>query len=677
MTISASFRSSDTHVFVEAPDAARSLLRTITAPAHHPGIGLVARNTLACLAALLTEVHYARSPLTEIISQLEKLADDLGDCTAHPHAVLGLASEYPAWAWFTAASFPSEPRLKTLIGKHLAVAILKGEPIRKRVVTELRRLISKRREESLTEKELEVALTKLEGLAHRKLHQLLDLYTGFATRAQLSFNAAVKSTLSNRLSSLRKTERQAVDAGQTLSRSELIRTVAYLRDQAQEGHPDDLVTLICLCLGLGLDLGKQTPLIASQEQQGAMAWIDPLMGCMYVDLSFTLADLGKRTSPRHQTSTLLLKRPLPLCLANMLQGALARNPQLRTLGDLCIHKASSRKKLDLPAAHHSASLARLMNSTRPVSLQTTGRRDISAYAALAFELVNKSDLHYLCPRESEIWQACSDLYETVGLGSAIPRQLNDANKIRVGSRLTPSADWIKEVFACAADELHAHRCGRRYSLQSLVKQHNAFVGYVGLFMQFALGGRDRRIIEFRANNWTVATAFGVMEDKPMSATRGRTPIPISAALAQQIRLWHAHITALSKRLTKLKAFGSLAALQLIEQITAFKDVPMLFVLDQHGTPAHLTSAVLFTDKTHGLNHDFGRHLLPDLLMDAGVVFEDIQDWLRHYTPGCSTHELHSHRVMHQINERLSASIDQVLLDLDIRPRAGLTKEISQ
>src|SRR5690606_35152438 len=111
--------------------------------------------------------------------------------------------------------------------------------------------------------------------------------------AQLSFNAAVTSCLSNRLSSLRQTERQAVDTGQTLSRSELTRTVVLLLDQAQQGHSDDLVTLICLCVGLGLNLGKRIPLVSGESGQGWMAWIDPVAGSTYVDLSFALAGLGK------------------------------------------------------------------------------------------------------------------------------------------------------------------------------------------------------------------------------------------------------------------------------------------------------------------------------------------------------------------------------------------------
>lgn len=59
-----------------------------------------------------------------------------------------------------------------------------------------------------------------------------------------------------------------------------------------------------------------------------------------------------------------------------------------------------------------------------------------------------------------------------------------------------------------------------------------------------------------------------------------------------------------------------------------------------------------------------------------MPFEDIQDWLRHFSPGISTHELNSNRVKYHSTERLISGIDQVLLELNIRPRSGLSKEIA-
>ena len=675
MTIPASFVFAQTSVAVEGPDAARLLLSIIPAPPHQPGIGLVAKNTLTCLTALLIEVPAAGSHLAQHISLLGKLSDDSGACIAHPNAMLGLASDYPAWAWFVSASFPYAHRLQSLVGKHLVAALLKEASIEKSFVQKLRKLIKQSHDEILTNQQFEAEVTKLEGQAHQKLLQLLALHSCSTNSAQLSFNAAVTSCLSNRLSSLRQTERQAVDTGQTLSRSELTRTVVLLLDQAQQGHSDDLVTLICLCVGLGLNLGKRIPLVSGESGQGWMAWIDPVAGSTYVDLSFALAGLGKRSSPRHQASTLILKRPLPQGVATMLREAHTQNSQLRTLADLCINKPTSRKKISLPGVHHSASLAGLMNSARSISLATTDRRDISAYATLALELVNKSDLHYVCPREREIWQACSDFYDAVGLGPAVPQSGGNSN-LRIGSRLTPSADWIKEVFASAGDELLAKKCGRRYSLPSLIEHHNACARYVGLLMQFVVGGRDRRLIDFRASVWSSTTTFGLMEDKPLSATRGTTPIPIPAALSEQLKLWHAHIAALDKRLLKLQAPGSSAAFQLIRQIRELQNLPMLFLLDTHGAPVPLSSDVLFTGPASQLNRDFGRHSLPDLLLDAGMPFEDIQDWLRHFSPGISTHELNSNRVKYHSTERLISGIDQVLLELNIRPRSGLSKEIA-
>ena len=141
MTIPASFVFAQTSVAVEGPDAARLLLSIIPAPPHQPGIGLVAKNALTCLTALLIEVPAAGSHLAQHISLLNKLSDDSGACIAHPNAMLGLASDYPAWAWFVSASFPCAHRLQSLVGKHLVAALLKEASIEKSFVQKLRKLI--------------------------------------------------------------------------------------------------------------------------------------------------------------------------------------------------------------------------------------------------------------------------------------------------------------------------------------------------------------------------------------------------------------------------------------------------------------------------------------------------------------------------------------------------------
>lgn len=662
--------------FVAAPgssgelDAAHMLLRTVPAPSHRPAMAMVARNVLGCLNALLKESPPTAPVVRQAIEQLGALVSMAGSSVACPTLMLGLATEYPAWAWFASPSFPSNERLKALTGKQLAAAILKQAPIEKGFVLDLRGLLKRHHDAVATDTQFDVALRQLESRAHSKLTQLMELSASATDSTQLAFNSALLTTLTGRLSSLRQTERQAIDAGNTLSALELTHMVGDLLAQSQQGHPDNLVTLICLCVGLGWDLGKQVPLCRGASGNGFLAWIDPVAGKTYVDLSFVLKDLAKTTAPRHHASTMLLTRPLPTCLANLLHDAYVQRPNLRTLGELCIERVSSRKKLSMPSAHHSTSVARLMNSARTHALQISQRRDIAAFASLGFELVNKSDLHYVCPRESEIWKACSDLYTAVGLGAAIPLP-DPRSEVRVGSRVTPSSDWIQDIFSNAVSDLGRHKCGRRYSLQSLIGHHNAYARYVGLLMQMVAGGRDRRVIEFRASDWNPGARFGLLEDKPLSATRGRTPLPIPTALAQQIALWHAHIAALSKRLLKIQAPAAQWTAQLVERISACEEVPMLFAIDQHGVAEPLRAEMLFEGDARPLNRDFGRHLLPDLLLDGGVPFDDVQDWLRHYAPGASSHDLLSDRVTHPSLERMSLGIDQALLRLHITPQVGL------
>lgn len=650
------------------------LCRTLPAPPQMPNLHLVARNSVICLNNCLEKRPSMLDHLRNTHALWANLAaSSVSAASGNGLLMTGFVSTYPAWSLFAGDDLPKHPGVLNLLAELLTAAVITSEPIANAPIKHLRNLLNKQHEHAIEPAQFDLELLKLSRRANRVLNELSDLLQTTKDKQFLSLNASIQQTLNLRLSSARQTEREAAGGDRSFSIDELTRSVSALTKRANSGDPDAVVTLTCACVGLGFDLGKQIPLLR-QGPSDCMAWINTSDGTIHVDLTAVLRDLGKQAKAGHELSTLQLCRPLPKQLAKLLQIAHRDNPRLGPLGDLCLRTETSRKKLSLHEAHHSASMANLMSSMRRAALQVSGRRDIAAFSALGFELLSKSDLHYICPRETEIWQCCEKVYDALGLGPAVPVPDPVIPKHRVGSRLTAKSTWIQTVFDEAAHQVEATRCGRRYTAQSLVRFHNFYARYVGLFLQLTTGGRDRKEIQFSAAQWTPDSQYALQEDKVISGTRGRTPTPIPASTALQLRYWHAHLRALESRLAKILVQEPREASARIRSVLCHQDVPLFFKLDDAVQPTPLTADDLFHGHAEDLNRDFGRHFLADQLLDCGLKLDDVQAWLRHHAPGMSSHAITSSRAPFETLTRLSQGIDDVLLKLSITARPGLTKD---
>lgn len=649
--------------------AVSALTRMLPAPPHLPNVALVGKRALQCIEEVEDSLPVPIPIVSEVLALLSEAVDQVTQ-VGTPPALLGLHSDFPAWAWLGSPNFPQDELTHGIVGRMLVVSLLRGEHLDKTTVKQLKSIHLKKLDGRLDDKQFEKQLQEIHGRASRKFMTHVEQASSSQDRAQLTFNVGVLGTLVNRLSSLRRKERQAAGGDQSFSPNELNTCIYVLLRRAESGEVEDLAKLVCFCMGLGWDIGKSTPFIKGEDGQGNLAWIDPISGWMYVDLNPVLKDLGKKPDPRHEPTSMLLRRPLPTILANLLHDAYVDNPALKTVEGLLEKISTSRKKISLQEVHHSASIAQLMRSARSAALACIERREIAAFSTLGFELISKSDLHYISPKEVDIWQGCEALYSSVGLGTAVPFCGQEAG--RIGSRLTPSAAWVQDIFQESKQQVEQTRCGRRYALQSIVDFHNAYARHVGLVMQLNVGGRDRRDIKFLASAWSPGHAFGLHEDKPLGATRSRTPIPISPQLAEQLRLWQCHLPALCRRLEKLNAPGYKAVDRWVRSIQAGQEVPLLFTLDGQGLPQVLTAAHVFSGQASDINRDFGRHFVACHLSDRGL-FGLAQDWLRHYAAGASSFEVTSMVATQSRLIQLMRAIDELLISHDIKPITGLSK----
>lgn len=655
-------------------DALQILCAVVPCPPTQPNIGLVLTNTVDALLTGLEFFPAISSHLQPTLSALERGKRHLPalDLVAGGQAMLGFVRDYPNWAYLGSPQFTRRADLKAALGLQLALSFLMEKPLPSKTTKDIRALANKQSDDSITESALKIEVEKLLNRAQRAANQYMALSSSTRDAQSLSFNAGVVTSMTGRLSSLRTVERQAAGRDNELTDLELKRALAELLNRAARDDGDALCICLAYCTGLNWDQATKILFHSGADHPGQIVWIDPREGWIYFDLSIVLRDLAKETAPDHLPTSLVYRRPLPLGLANILFEATLSAPlkQVKDLG--ADQPENSRRKLTLKDLHHSATIAKLIDSRGRAALQATKRRDLAAFATGAFELVSKSDLHYITPNEADIWKACDAHYKHVGLGPAKPTDQTQAQYI--GSRLTPRSEWITEVFVELFEELKQTKPGKKYNIGSLIRHHNAYSRMVGMLMQLVLGGRDRRIIAFTARKWTVNGNFGLMLDKPLGPTSGFTPIPIPALLSNQIKLWYAHIGALKRRLEKLNIEQAKCTVALITSILNNEDVHLLFSITPTGEANDLTSTSLFQGKAAKLNHDFGRHFLCDQVTALGVRFEDVQDWLRHHTEGVSQHSMTAPSVTHGQLCRMASAIDKVLGAVGIVPLAGLSSE---
>ena len=656
----------------------RQLTSLIPGPAHQPNVLAVASGAHACICAALETLQPLLPALQNFTAELSWLEAGLTETryTSSQNALLGWATDFPLWTFLATNDLSTEKHgpIRLLLGLDLAVAFLKGESGRRAHLAMARQHIKSIGQtlDSGTPIATEVqrVIAKLQKRAG-SLATVVSFAPGGREFAKL--NAAVVCSLQSSLSSLRTEERRAAGSDLCLSKLETIRALADLKAAAARGDGDALAKLIAFSVGLPWHIALMVPFHDGLAPIGAVAWISVREGCSYIDLRPVLSELAKRSTPRHLPTQLILPRPLPLDVANLLFEACSANPNLRVVGNLMAKQVSSKNKLSIDGLHHSASIARLIASGGPISLEESGRRDLAAFATLNFELINKSDLHYITPASEEIWTVCAGLYKATGLGCPVPRT-RDCAETHIGSRLTPSAQWIREMFDEARAELGAARCGRRYRLSTLVKHHNAYARWVGLFLQFALGGRHRREIKFNARDVNPENLFALLLDKPIGPTLGQTPLPMPPAVKKQIVLWKAHIVVLVKRLAKLRAADHDQSLAIVTAIVNNQDLPLLFTLSAEGSCEPLLGDDIFKGCARDINRDFGRHFNVDEMTRRGLPFEDGQDWLRHDPRGVSHQAATSEHVKYQYLARTSQAIGEILLKLNIRPIVGLSKE---
>lgn len=521
------------------------------------------------------------------------------------------------------------------------------------------------KEPSLTEAQA----TELNTLLQRSRVDLLEVLTmrsSTGDKATLHFNARLLIHLRSNLNSEHVVEQRCADQRRFLAHSALVKATSDLKASVEVGDITALLTLVGFCVGLPLDLTRQISLASDELQPGHLMWVNLTTGQVHVRIKQLLRDLGQPI-PGCEPAEDVFRLPLPRYVSEQLKTTVALAPRAIRLGDL--DQSAKDLPADLDQYWGHSDRARFIRSAAVEAIRQQPNRMVVAYGFLSFHLITKPDLHYITVSETQLWALRSKLFESVGLG---PTDLPDEAEARkVGSKRSAQASTVKAIFEELNQRVSEVSIGRRYSLNTLVEYHNRYTMRVAMALHFSAGGRASQEVIFPASSWFSGSLFGFIDDKDAGAAGGRTPVPISPTVSEQLRLSELHLRSLQLRLQKLLGHRSSSASSRVQQVLSREPISVFFLLEPGGSPKTLLTSDLFAGSAAALNRDFGRHHISTQLTENGETLAAVHQFLRHQGEGLNPHSALGVQTSRDQLLHTALAVDQILLELNIRPQAGL------
>jgi hypothetical protein len=653
---------------MQASTALLAITDIFTAPPDLPNIARAIANVNDCLDVAIAGMPEAKPLIAPLVQGL-RLAVNVGE--DFPHQPLGLAGRklhFPAWNLISNDKTMLLVATKTFIGYELVYSYILQKRFGKPLAEKLTVLVNKPKHDEDDQKWIKTKI--LEGL--KKARKVVSARLSGVSTKVMAFNSAVNVYLHAQLSPRQVVQKQAAGRRNELPKSDVKTIFKELRELVQQGDFVAAVRCTAFCLGLSIELTLRVP-IKLTDPCDAIVYIDPLSGTHYCNLTDVLATLAKTGPPGSVPSGLEYFRPFPTFLAEFWRAAIAANPTASEIGEID-HQSKSRYSRRIEGTKIMAGIpvteARLIASRGAVFMGEGVDRDTAAYAATALYLLDKSDFHYLLKKPQEIWRACNKVFGAIGWGRVVARPQHLVKA--VGTKKAARKAALRKKIAALKHAAETTRPGNNYSLQALMVHHNAYVAYIAFMLMVFLGGRNRRLVSYRADVWRPASAFGVHRDKPASPNASAVAQAIPTSLSISLRYLYIHFRCLDNRLEKLGLPADSPTRKRIKDILDGKPVSLLCKFDKHNLPTELRLKDVI-DPTDELSGDAARHFVPSALEEAGVNFYAVQAWLKHHSSGTSINSV-TFRVPPVIwLSTVARALDVIALELGLTPLHGISK----
>lgn len=644
-------------------DLLRVVLFAVPAPVGMPNVKRVLTSMSEAMCAFSSQLNQP----TETFNGINQgLAQITSECAALSFRALDFplrmrrVSDFPAWRLFSRGEGEFSSDQHQAAGAELALAILEKRLFRK----ELARMLYGDSNGQLQE-------MQYGALRKRSARLMADAFRLFETAPAAieveisSFEERLRDRIRETLYFGRDRQHQAIADHRASSQGQMVEAAQSLRSQAEAGSADALFLAIAALANLPIDLAADMPLLRTVQQNWDMV-LDAETGCIKVCVDLFSPGRARRNSGYSDTTLVsgdVVVVPLPEFIAEALENCADEIPAAGTLGELLKTENPDRPSLLTQSRSGIAStFARFRNGIGPFAIQLGMSRYVAAMLLSNPLLVPTGKFFYSRVEAIDISQAATQLYAALSWGKPVAL----AASLAAGSRLIASDKTVTAWGSWMQKQLEACPETRRYSLEGLVKRHNAMALVCASLTIFQFALRARKVIPVShgmvRNNGLTVSIF----DKRVGEFPGKRPVPVSTLQRKVFEAWASHLDRVAARLAKLDTLESLRLAKVLQDCTE-QDRPAFFEIDtrHRALPIGTTRINAWWPDEFGLASNFGRHYWQNRLRREGIADSAIDAFVRHSVSGIDPNSSTSHVVIADWARTIIRCVDRVNADLGL------------
>lgn len=650
----------------------RQLIAAAPPPAGMPRLGHVLENMAIAVEGFVKELV---SPNQEILAQASNLKR-LGDfCSKTANPILDYTipmrrmKNFQAWQFFMQDDRADQEvsRQKVVAGAALVLAIVEGA----RMSNELASLLVRSAKETLS-------VEQERAIARRSNKVLVQAARQFETDAKNvsnvpeTFEDRLRSRFRSTLFNARDREHQAIADHRASSRVQMLEAAKQLRERAEGGEALALFLIVASLTNLPESIAIDLPLLRDAPEDWVMV-VDIDSGCLKVSIDlYAPARATSKISSSHSTLDAgdVVVIPLPTFAASALDEYAEEFPDSKTLGDLLGQSAPQKfRPLTSGASGIAATAARFRNGLGPLAIEAKiDRYDASILLSNPL-LTPTGKFYYARVTREAVWDAAKVLYDTLDWG--LPTDFQPG--LATGSRQVASDATVLAWASWLAEQLHACKLPRRYTLEKIIEHHNVLALVCASLSTFLLALRARKVLPITQAMITGGGLTVPIFDKRVGQFPGARPVPVCTLQGTVFASWSRHLQQMTQRLTNVDSVSSRDMLKRIHA-NLNPGYPAFFEINQRGRidPIGTERIHAWWPEELGLARNFGRHFWQNRLREEGVQDTEIDAFVRHSVSGMDTASSISNVVTADWARRMIVVADHVVKDLGIGSIIDLT-----
>lgn len=665
----------------------RRLSHVLRPPIDAPRLAQVLRGATIAVDAFESTLIKPNKDFRKIAAAMRLLSEvafDVQNARGNPYELenplLRRLSKYPAWALTIELGLADNDNfLLEAAGVEIAVSIATGKSFPNGYANNLRRALASKTATSNSNIEFTFETIRHFEKARRTASQLFEDIGNQPPAGGESTSQSVESRihqhLKRKLTYASPNHRRGVLDRQGQSKLQILDSAQELRARAEAGDASASLMILSFLTGLSLDISADIPL-ANHAKDNWIITVDLECGVIKTNIEPLFENSATppvETAHNYRPANKIIVKPIPAFLQTILLKRYAHFPTAIKIGNLLKDADVSGKSLTILGAECgiAPTASRFLNSAAPFAIQSGLGRLAAASITNDFSITPGAKLYYAQISREEIWQASTTLFSCLGWGGPVPFQQG----LAAGSLVAATRSTVTKLFRWMAAQVAALAPGKRYTLESLLNHHNAFVFYCASLAILCLASRKAEKLSFTAQQLHPDHIFISLFDKRTGQFLGPSPVPISNILAEQMRLYHVHFSALDKRLAQLGIKENSRLRTHIRKVLDRRSVHLFFRINSQRRQVAIGTSDLtawWPDDLR-LTGNFSRSFWQIELHELGLPEPIIDLFVRHQLLGMESHTSTTTLNLHESFHAICRAQESVLDAMGINAVSGLAK----